>query len=45
MLRGVSWVLLLLLFEGVCRAGGNSCGWDWCWCWLNGCRSLGCTEG
>lgn len=42
MLRRVSLVLLLLLllFESVCRAGGNSGGRTR----LNGRRSLGCTE-
>lgn len=49
MLRRVSLVLLLLLllFESVCRAGRNS----WSWDWDRGCGRLnrrgrlGCTEG
>ena len=47
MLRRVSLVLLLLLFESVCRTCGNSWGWDWNrnWNGLNGRRRLGCTEG
>ena len=42
MLSRVSLVLLLLLllFESVCRAGGN----NWSWTRLNGRRGLGCTE-
>ena len=34
-------LLLLLLFESVCRAGGDS----WGWIRLSGHRSLRCTEG